>query len=203
MRPAAHIKMIMNFKLITLGFAWLIPAMMISSGLQAQESQHSVTIGFDPLVIGVLNGVEVEAGYNRGKNRVAVEFLSAELPSVWNSQIDDFEKVSSDIFEIGYSRFLKDGQRGFHYGLAYSLFSNFTVEDANGLELSKDLSKIGVRLGYMWFPIKNTNFFIEPLFNFGIYLNDEDLNFGGDTEFESSSFAGSGPVIHLGWKFDL
>lgn len=182
-------------------FSLLLFFLSIGSFLKAQE--QSITIGFDPLVIGVLNGFEVEATYNFGKNRIAIEYLGAELPAVWNSQIDDFEKVSADIIEVAYSRFIRDDQRGFHYGLAFSQFSNFEVEDAAGRTLSKDISKLGIRLGYVWFPFKKAGFFVEPLFNLGFYLNDEDLDFGNDVIFEKVSFAGSGPVIHLGWSFNL
>lgn len=167
------------------------------------QTNTSLTLGIDPLVIGVLNGFEIEAGYNFGKNRVAFEYLGAEIPSVYNSQIDDFEKVSANIFEIAFSRFLNNGQKGFHYGLAYSFFSNYEVETENGQTLSKDISKLGIRLGYMWFPFKKANFFIEPVFNFGVYLNDEDLEFENNAVFDKQTFAGSGPVIHLGYKFNL
>ena len=171
--------------------------------VQAQDTQNSFTVGIDPLVIGVLSGFEVEAGYNFGKNRVTVEYLVADVPAVWESQIDDFESVSADIFELSYSRFLNDKQKGFHYGIAYSLFSNYTVTNEAGQSLDKNISKIGIRLGYMWFPFKKANFFIEPLFNFGLFLGNEELNFDDGSVFEAGSFAGSGPVIHLGWKFDL
>ena len=179
----------------------IITSIVLISSIQAQNTENSVTIGIDPLVIGVLGGFEVEAGYNFGKNRVAFEYLGAELPAVWNSQIDDFEEVSANIYELSYSRFLKEGQKGFHYGIAFSLFSNFEVEMETGQTLSKDISKLGIRLGYMWFPFKKANFFVEPLFNLGIYLDDEDLDFGNNVIFDKKTFAGSGPVIHLGYKF--
>ncbi len=178
-------------------------ALSCLSSLAPLYSQQSFTLGIDPLVIAVLNGFEAELGYNFGKNRVAVEFLGAELPSVWNGQIDDFEKVSANIFEVAYSRFLRAEQKGFHFGIAYSFFSDYEVEDARGQQLTKDISKLGIRLGYMWFPFKKANFFVEPLLNLGFLLNDEDLNFANEAIFEQKSFAGSGPVLHLGWKFEL
>ena len=166
-------------------------------------AQNSLTVGVDLLVPTSLGGFEAEAGYNFGKNRIAFEFLGSELPAVWNSQIDDFEKVSVDIYEVAFSRFINDRQKGFHYGLAYSFLSDFTVEDADGATRSKDISKLGVRLGYMWFPFKKVGFFIEPLFNFGFFLDDENLDFGNGEIFDEKSFNGSGPVIHFGWKFNL
>lgn len=181
----------------------LFGVLLYHTTLQAQNNTNSFTIGIDPLVIAALGGVEVELGYNFGKNRVGLEFLGAELPPVWDSQIADFSSVSANIYELSYSRFLNDRQTGFHYGLAYSLFSNYTVENEAGESLSKNVSKIGVRLGYMWFPFKKANFFIEPLFNFGVYLGNEELNFTNGSVFEAGIFAGSGPVLHLGWKFDL
>ncbi len=184
-------------------YFFLVIATAITLSSFAQNQDKSITVAIDPLVIAALGGFEIEAGFNFGKNRIAVEYLGAELPSVWNSQIDDFEEVSADIIEIAYSRFLRDDQQGFHYGLAFSQFSNYTVKTEAGGELSKDISKLGVRLGYLWHPFKKANFFIEPLFNFGLYLNDEELDFGNNVVFDSTSFAGSGPVIHFGWKFDL
>ena len=156
------------------------------SALMGQDNR-SITIGIDPLVIGVLNGFEVEAGYNFDKNRVTIEYLGAELPSVWNSQIDDFEQVSADIFEVGYSRLYQGGVKRISLWCCLFLFFKFEVQTAAGQTLTKDISKIGIRLGYLWFPFKNANFFVEPLFNFGIYLGDEDLDFGNGTVFEEST----------------
>ena len=181
----------------------LLSFLSFNLSLQAQDTPLSLTVGIDPLVIAILNGFEIEGGIQFGKNRIAVEYLGAELPAAWNGQIDDFETVSADIFEIAYSRFLNDQQKGFHYGIAYSLFSNYTVETEAGASLDKNISKLGIRLGYMWFPFKNTGFFIESLFNFGFYLDDVDLDFGNGVIFNQRSFAGSGPVIHFGYRFQL
>ena len=190
------------FSRLTAKIGVILLMVLSNPQLYAQENNTSFTVGIDPLVVSVLGGFEIEAGYNWGKNRIAVEFLGAELPSAWNSQIGDGEEVSTAIYEIGYSRFLKDGHSGFHYGLAFSLFSNYEVEDASGQVLDKDITKLGVRLGYIWHPFKDSGFFVEPLFNLGIYLNDEDLDFGNNVVFDEAVFAGSGPVLHLGWRFN-
>ena len=170
-----------------------------SFGLQAQKA---VTVAFDPLTTVALGGYEVEAGFNLNENRITASYLSGDL-SPWFTQASDFESGSHSVFEIAYSRFLNEEQKGFSYGLAYAYFTEFKVEDTQGQSLEKNPSKVTLKLAYAWFPFKSIPLYLEPSMTFGFFLNDEDLNFTSGEVFDKKSFIGNGPLFNVGYKFDF
>ncbi len=85
-----------------------------SIGLHAQKA---LTIAFDPLTTVALGGYEVEAGLNINKNRITASYLSGDL-SPWFGDVEEYNSAKHDVFEIAWSRFLRDNQRGLSYGLA-------------------------------------------------------------------------------------
>lgn len=183
----------------TFKFLFITIIALSSIGLQAQKG---VTIAFDPLTTVALGGYEVELGFNSGKNRITASYLSGDL-SPWFGQAGDFNSTSHSVFEIGYSRFLKEDQTGFSYGMTYAYFTDFTVENEEGQSLDKNPSKITLKLGYAWFPFKSIPLYLEPIMTFGFFLNDEDLNFTSGEIFDSKSFIGNGPLFNVGYKFEF
>lgn len=183
----------------SLNFLLALIITFCSLNLQAQKA---VTIAFDPLTTVALGGYEVELGVNFNKNRITASYLSGDL-SPWFGQASDFESGNHDVFEIAYSRFLKEEQKGLSLGLAYAYFTDFTVEDALGQSLDKNPSKITLKLGYAWFPFKSIPLYLEPVMTFGFFLDDEDLNFTSGEIFDKKSFIGNGPLFNVGYKFDF
>ena len=170
-----------------------------SIGLYAQQS---ITVAFDPLTTVALGGYEVEAGFNANKNRITASYLSGDL-SPWFGQAEDFKSTSHSVFEIAYSRFLNEEQKGFSYGLAYAYYTDFTIEDTSGQSLEKNPSKISLKLAYAWFPFKSIPLYLEPSMTFGFFLDDEDLNFNSGEVFDKKSFIGNGPLFNVGYKFNF
>lgn len=172
-------------------------------GTVSTFAQKSVTIAFDPLTTVALGGYEVEVGFNMNKNRITASYLSGSL-SPWFGQGSDFESTSShSVLEVAYSRFLKEEQKGFSYGLAYAYFTDFTVENAVGQSLGKNPSKITAKLAYAWYPFKSFDLYLEPIMTFGFFLNDEDLTFNSGEVFNKKSFIGNGPLFNVGYKFNF
>ena len=170
-----------------------------SIGLQAQKA---LTIAFDPLTTVALGGYEVELGINANKTRITASYLSGDL-SPWFGQASDFNSGSHSVFEIAYSRFLKEEQKGFSYGLAYAYYTEFKVEDTQGQSLEKKPSRISLKLAYAWFPFKAFPLYLEPSMTFGFMLDDEDLNFTSGEIFDKKSFIGNGPLFNVGYKFNF
>ncbi|MFK8005806.1 MAG: hypothetical protein AB8H03_05520 [Saprospiraceae bacterium] len=168
----------------------------------ALQAQKAVTIAFDPLTTVALGGYEVELGFNINKNRITASYLSGDL-SPWFGQASDFESSSHSVFEIAYSRFLKDEQKGLSFGLAYAYYTDFTVEDKQGQSLEKTPSRVSLKLAYAWFPFKSIPLYLEPSMTFGFFLDDEDLNFTSGEVFDKKSFIGNSPLFNVGYKFNF
>lgn len=166
------------------------------------QAQKAVTVAFDPLSVVALGGYEVELGFNSNKNRITASYLSGSLPP-WFGQASDFDNTSHSVFEVAYSRFLSDEQKGFSYGLAYAYFTDFTIEDTQGQTLNKNPSKLSLKLAYAWFPFKSIGLYLEPSMTFGFFLNDEDLDFSSGDIFNKKSFIGNSPLFNVGYKFNL
>lgn len=166
------------------------------------SAQKSVTVAFDPLTTVALGGYELELGFNTNNNRITASYLSGDL-SPWFGQAADFDIGTHSVLEVAYSRFLKEGQKGFSYGLAYAYYTDFTVGNSASQSLEKNPSRISAKLAYIWFPFKSIGLYLEPSMTFGFFLNDEDLDFASGEVFNKKSFIGNGPLFNLGYKFDL
>lgn len=165
-------------------------------------AQNAITLAVDPLTIIALGGYEVELGYNLNKNRITASYLSGSL-SPWFGQASDFNSSTHSAFEIAYSRFINEEQKGSSYGLAYAYYTDFTVEDTQGQFLSKNPSRLSLKLAYAWFPFKSFPLYLEPSMTFGFFLNDEDLTFTSGEVFNKKSFIGNGPLFNVGYKFNF
>lgn len=166
------------------------------------QAQNAFTVAFDPMTTVALGGYEVELGFNMNKSRITASYLSGEL-SPWFAQAADFENTSHSVIEIAYSRFLNQEQKGFSYGLAFAYYTDFTVDEAQGESLSKNPSRVAVKLAYAWFPFKSIPLYLEPSMTFGFLLGDDDLNFTTDQVFNKKSFIGNGPLFNVGYKFEF
>ncbi len=158
----------------------IVAMVMLSIQVQAQKS---FTIATDPLTIPALNGFQIEGGFSFGKNRITANFLKGEL-SPWYNQAEDFKETNSQLWTIGYARWLNNNQKGLNFGVNFNYFSNFEVENNSNETLDKQPMNIALRVAYAWFPFKNTNFFVEPAINFGFMIRDKDLNFASGENFE-------------------
>lgn len=165
-------------------------------------AQKAITLAADPLTTVLLGGVEVETGINFNKNRITVGYLNGDLPP-WFSQSEDFNSANHSTIEISYSRFLKEEQKGFNFGLAYAYFTEFWVQNEIGQTLEKNPSRIGLKIAYAWFPFEKTNLYLEPSMTFGTLIGDEDLNYLSGELFEKKTFIGNGPLFNVGYKFNL
>ncbi len=176
--------------------------LIITCSSLSLKAQKAVTVAFDPLTTVALGGYEVELGVNINENRITASYLSGDL-SPWFGQAEDFNSSSHSVFEIAYSRFLNEEQRGFSYGLAYAYYTDFTVEDTQAQSLEKNPSRLSLKLAYAWFPFKSIDLYLEPIMTFGFFLDDEDLNFTSGEVFDKKSFIGNGPLFNVGYKFSF
>lgn len=179
-----------------------ICVLLIALAALQVRAQKSFTLSTDPLTVVALGGFEVEAGLSFKKNRITTSYLQGDL-TPWYSQAGDFKSTSHRVIEFGYGRWLKEEQKGFNYGLAFTQFTEFKVENEAGESLEKHPTKLGVRLAYAWFPIKKIDLFIEPVMTFGVMLRDKDLDFASGETFDKKLFIGNGPVVNVGYKFSF
>lgn len=180
----------------------LLLVIIAAFGCLHVKAQKAVTVAFDPLSVVALGGYEVELGFNSNNNRITASYLSGDL-SPWFGQAEDFNSTSHSVFEIAFSRFLREEQKGFSYGLAYAYYTDFTVEDTQGQSLDKNPSRVALKLAYAWFPFKSFSLYLEPSMTFGFLIGDDDLNFNSGEVFNKKSFIGNGPLFNVGYKFDF
>lgn len=136
------------------------------------------------------------------KNRITADYLTGGL-SPWYNQADDFKNTNSEILSIAYNRWLNSEQKGFNFGINFSVFSKFEVENNACETLTKNPANISLRLAYAWFPFKKINLFVEPTVYLGFMIRDQDLNFASGETFEKKTFIGHGPLLNVGYKFNL
>ena len=165
-------------------------------------AQTSLTVAFDPLTTVALGGYEVELGFNANSNRFTASYLSGDL-SPWFGDVAEYNSAKHEVFELAWSRFVGDNQRGLSYGLAYAYYTDFTVEDAQGQSITKNPSRISLKLAYAWFPFNSIPIYLEPGMTFGFMIGDEDLSFNSGQTFGKKSFIGNGPLFNVGYKFSF
>lgn len=166
------------------------------------NAQKAVTVAFDPLTTVALGGYEVELGLNSNRNRFTASYLSGDL-SPWFGDITKYNSAKHDVLELAWSRFIKEDQSGLSYGLAYAYYTDFSVEDSGGQSLSKNPSRVSLKLAYAWFPFSSTPFYVEPSMTFGFMISDEELDFAAGDIFEKKSFIGNGPLFNIGYRFNF
>lgn len=180
----------------------ILITVIIVIGSLGVHAQKAVTIAFDPLTTVALGGYEVELGVNSNKNRITAAYLSGNL-SPWFGDVTEYNSAKHDFLEIAWNRFLGDNQKGLSYGIAYTYFTDFTVEDGQGESLTKNPSKVSLKLAYAWFPFKSIPLYLEPGMTFGFMIGDEDMNFTSGQTFGKKSFIGNGPLFNIGYKINL
>ncbi len=186
---------------MTNSLKYLIVVTIVLSSLK-MEAQKALTVAFDPLTTVALGGYEVELGINLNKNRITASYLSGDL-SPWFGDVTEYNSANHDVLEFAWSRFVSDNHRGVTYGLAYAYYTDFSVEDEQGESISKNPSRISLKLSYAWFPFKSIPLYLEPVMTFGFMIGDEDIDFSSGQTFEKKSFIGNGPLFNVGYKFDL
>jgi|GEM_PF-3174505 len=189
--------------LLTLGLNNLVSAQSVTMG----ESNTSFTIGVETTSF-IFNGFEAEVGYNFNLNRLALSYSITDLPDYFNNQSDSFS-VNRSAIDVSFTRFLKEGHSGLHYGLGLTYFLKEDITRIEDDRLGdKSFLRLGITVGYMWFPIKNANLYIEPALRVGLALNDQNVVFNApndqnDSVYEKKVLHISGPLLKVGWKFDL
>lgn len=189
--------------LLGFGTAQLSNAQSVNMG----ESGSSFTIGVEASSF-IFKGYGGEVGYNFNQNRISLAFSGMDLPDYFNNQSDSFSVNRSSI-DVSFTRFLKEGSTGLHYGLGLTYFFNEEVTRIEDEKLGdKGFLRLGFRVGYMWFPIKNANLYIEPALQVGLALNDQNVIFNrpadqNDSVYEKKVLHISGPLLNVGWRFNL
>lgn len=197
----------MKYQIFTLSICLLIFTSGYSQEVvDEQESNNSFTVSTE-IFSPALGGFIGEVGYNFGKNRIqgTISFVS-EVPVFYNPQSDIFSP-SRNYFDLAYTRFIKEDQRGFHYGVDVGyIFDETVTEIDTDLEGTKDYWRIGARLGYFWYPFFQKDnalkgLYLEPAIQIGLALGEQDVVFPTGNTFEASPLKISGPLFHLGYKF--
>ncbi len=106
---------------------------------------------------------------------------------------------------LGYAVFaefyLKNNRRGFYYGPSIFLY-NKSVELSSTNEIAKFRTLYpNLRAGYVWYPFKNINLYLNPWFNIGSEINIDNNNSLNGIDYEPSKFYYI-VALHIGYSFN-
>jgi hypothetical protein len=160
----------------------------------------SFVIETDPLPY-FFKGYSAEAAYSFNRNRVYFEVVKlSEIPSFVLSNRNFTEERF--VIGIGYSRFLKSHQKGLFIGGDLSnSYSIFGLKSSD-LKLKNETFKIGLRIGYTFYPIKKVpNLLVSPWISPRIATNISNIYLG--SEALTRGLIDVVGAVHIGYKFTL
>lgn len=168
--------------------------------------EHRITAGVEAFSL-FLPGRQAELGYERGRLRTSLAW--AELDELWLTP-GGFEATNSYVELTGSAYLFQPKARpgGLHAGLnaTYSYDVELRRVDDAGSVLgtgNKSQIRVGTRVGYMVYPFRAYDFFIEPTWNMGVALDDADTTLSDGSVFEARSLQITGMVLNIGGSFDL
>jgi hypothetical protein len=185
----------------------LISAMLFFQiGFLAHAQNHRVGVEIDPAPF-ILNGYSVSIKYSPAKLP-----KTSFMGSVYGSDFPDgmMLKQNRDAgwknmkLRTSYAFFtdfyLKEGQRGLHYGPSVFFYNKSASLGSAGEEISFSTVYPNVRVGYIWYPFKKANLYLNPWFNVGSEINVDQKNHIGNKEFKPNSF-NYVVALHVGYAF--
>jgi hypothetical protein len=175
-----------------------IASIILSHLVNAQTK--SFVIETDPLPY-FFKGYSAEAAYSFNRNRIYLEVVKlSEIPSFILSNKNFTEERF--VIGIGYSRFLKSDQKGLFVGGDLSnSYSIFKLKNSD-LKLKNETFKIGIRIGYTFYPIKKIpNLLVSPWISPRIATNISNINLG--SEVLTRGLIDVVGAVHIGYKFTL
>lgn len=179
----------------------------ISMAGQTQEAAH-FAIELDPAPY-ILKGYSVSAKYSPAKTP-KIAFMA----SIYQSDFPDgmMTKINKDFgwtdmkIKTSYAAFIEfyvnTDRKGFYFGPSVFLY-NKSVE----FELVKERTSFvsfypNARAGYIWYPFKKINLYVNPWFNIGSEINLDHKNQIGVIEFEPNKLTYI-VALHIGYSFQI
>jgi len=172
------------------------------------ETKHQLSIELDPAPY-ILGGYSVSLKYS-SKNNPKIAYMV----SIYQSDFPDgmINKPNKDNgwtdlkIETSYAMFvdfyLNKNRKGFYFGPSVFLY-NKSVE-LGQIKERTEFSTIypNARVGYVWYPFKKVDLYLNPWVNFGSEINLDHKNQLNEIEFEPNKFNYI-VALHIGYSLYL
>ncbi len=187
----------------------IISAILFSISTKAQDTikTNYISLELDPAPF-ILGGYSFSLKYspkNMPKTAFMASVYSSDLPNSMMSKENQENGWTNSKLETSYAVFaefyLKNNRRGFYYGPSIFLY-NKSVELSSTNEIAKFRTLYpNLRAGYVWYPFKNINLYLNPWFNIGSEINIDNNNSLNGIDYEPSKFYYI-VALHIGYSFN-
>jgi len=188
--------------LITLAIVIGIPAV-------AQETvkTSNISLEIDPAPF-ILGGYSFSIKYSPKefpKTAFMASVYGSDLPDAMMSKQNKEKGWSNLRLETSYAIFaefyLKNNRRGFYFGPSVFLYrKSVQLNSANERTKFKSLYP-NLRAGYIWYPFKKVNVYLNPWVNIGSEINIDTKNRFGEVHYEANKLNYIA-ALHIGYSLD-
>jgi len=189
----------------------LLPVLIafVSFSAVAQDTQVTsyMSVEVDPAPF-LLNGYSVSLKYSpkkMSKTAFMASVFSSEFPNSMMSQANKEEGWTDLKLETSFAIFgefyINANRRGFYYGPSLFLYNkSVTLEPVNQRTNFSTLYP-NVRAGYIWYPFKTIDLYVNPWINAGSEINIDNNNSLNGQDFEPNRFNFI-LALHIGYSFN-
>ncbi len=187
----------------------IISAILFSISTKAQDTikTNYISLELDPAPF-ILGGYSFSLKYspkNMPKTAFMASVYGSDFPNSMMSKENQENGWTNLKLETSYAVFaefyLKNNRRGFYYGPSMFLY-NKSVELSSTNEITKFRTLYpNLRAGYVWYPFKNINLYLNPWFNIGSEINIDNNNSLNGIDYKPSKFYYI-VALHIGYSFN-
>jgi len=199
----------MNFKIKMMKNLLIIAVILFSISTQAQDTirKNYISLELDPAPF-ILGGYSFSLKYSpkkMPKTAFMASVYGSDLPNYMMSKENKENGWTNAKLETSYALFvefyLKKNRRGFYYGPSIFLY-NKSAELSSVNETTKFRTLYpNLRAGYVWYPFKNIDLYLNPWLNIGSEINIDNNNSLKGIEYKPSKFYYI-VALHIGYSID-
>lgn len=175
-------------------------------GQSESTTQLSIEIDPAPFILGGYSFSLKYAPKSLPKTAFMASVYGSEFP---NSMMNSTNKDNgwTDLkLETSYAVFaefyLNNKRRGFYYGPSVFLYNKSVELASTNQEAKFKTIYPNIRAGYIWYPFKAVDLYLNPWLNIGSEINLDNNNHINEIEFEASSLHYI-VALHIGYTFKL
>lgn len=178
----------------------------VSTAVSQEDFNKSyISLEVDPAPF-ILGGYSFSLKYSPeelSKTAFMVSIYSSDFPNSMMNKVNKERMWTNLRLETSYAIFadffLENDKRGFYFGPSIFLY-NKSVELSSVNERTKFFTLYpNIRAGYVWYPFKNLNLYLNPWLNFGTEINLDNKNELNGTTFIPNKFYYIA-AVHMGYS---
>lgn len=175
---------------------------------QVDSTKHLLAIELDPAPI-VLKGYSFSLKYSPKKLpkfAFMASIYSSDFPDGMMNKTNKENGWTDLRLEPSYAIFLEyylnNQQKGFYFGPSIFLYNKSVSLKTANKRVSFSTIYPNLRVGYIWYPFRKIDLYINPWLNLGSEINIDKKYFLNDVEFLPNKF-NYVVAVHIGYSFKL